>query len=40
MEALGHQTQRQTIAYHGVQAMEVAQIFVMELQENMNRINL
>jgi integrase len=40
MEVFGHQTQRQTMAYLGLQAMEVAQIFVMELQENMNRINL
>jgi integrase len=31
MEAFGHQTQRQTMAYLGIQAMEVAQIFEMEL---------
>ena len=31
MEAFGHQTQRQTMAYLGVQAMDVAQIFEMEL---------
>jgi integrase len=31
MEAFGHQTQRQTMAYLGIQAIEVAQIFEMEL---------
>jgi integrase len=31
MEAFGHQTQRQTMAYLGIQAMEVAQIFELEL---------
>jgi integrase len=31
MEAFGHQTQRQTMAYLGIQAMEVAQIFEMGL---------
>jgi integrase len=31
MEAFGHQTQRQTMAYLGIQAMEVAQIFEMDL---------
>jgi hypothetical protein len=31
METLGHQAQRQTMAYLGIQVMEVAQIFEMEL---------
>ena len=31
MEAFGHQTQRQTMAYLGIQSMEVAQIFELEL---------
>jgi hypothetical protein len=31
MKMLGHQMQRQTMAYLGIQAMEVAQIFEMEL---------
>jgi hypothetical protein len=30
MEAFGHQTQRQTMAYLGIQAIEVAEIFEME----------
>ncbi|HEY9828812.1 MAG TPA: tyrosine-type recombinase/integrase [Stenomitos sp.] len=31
MEAFGHQSQRQTMAYLGIQAKEMAQIFEMEL---------
>jgi hypothetical protein len=31
MEAFGHQMQRQTMAYLGIQAMEVTQIFEMGL---------
>jgi integrase len=31
MEAFGHQTQRQTLAYLGIQAPEIAQIYQMEL---------
>jgi integrase len=31
MEAFGHQTQRQTLAYLGIQPQDVAQIFEMEL---------
>jgi integrase len=31
MEAFGHQTQQQTLAYLGIEAMDIAQIFEMEL---------
>jgi hypothetical protein len=31
MEAFGHQTQRQKMAYLGIQVMDMAQIFEMEL---------
>ena len=31
IEAFGHQMQRQTMAYLGIQAMEVAQIFETKL---------
>jgi hypothetical protein len=31
MEAFGHQTQRQTMAYLGMQVMGMVQIFEMEL---------
>jgi len=31
MEAFGHATQQQTLAYLGIQAEEIAQIYEMEL---------
>jgi len=31
MEAFGHATQQQTLAYLGIQAAEIAQIYEMEL---------
>jgi hypothetical protein len=31
MEVFGHQTQRQAMAYLGIQAMEAAQVFDMDL---------